>query len=807
MKVTNARELGYMIAYSRCQNKRTFFERHTEALEQCRKISRLPHSLSVKGNLLRAPLSRMLYGTELHMVSLEHLRQLRTAMARAILGPQAQPNPYLAVSVLHRDVLDPHFQLLYHVMRSLRRFLWSLSPSERDKFFRRVVRHDGQPWRVFGPAGALRYHLDFLGWTMTKHGEIRTDAFGKLSFLGCSPDLLRQELILSWERHLQLQLQSRQDWHGAPQIDIPTTASLFVRLPADRQRILAGEITGSFQLQHRKTKWISDLDDQCPLCGEEDTILHRRLFCPALQSARIPHEAIVQQLQELDPILATLPVVFRHPEHCFDFWWNNRVPPAAMTDDARRTLEHDYGRDLRPLVFTDGSAAPPDCPEARQAASAAVLLSRQHVETSALIASLLLDFDTTQRIPAEFVTMFVTPTNGSQTIPRSELAIVVRVLQSCPRVEVVTDSQYVIDQHAMLLQQDQIGSCQAMPNYDLLQQLHALQRQPGYDVVLTKVKSHQLQSGPPTWSRLLQLGNEAADQAAKEARKSPVATCRQVPLQHHQEERQRVQAQFALCYDVGCLRKQLLAKVSPEARDPDPSQATPVLQYDDTHAFPPGLHLSPLLRYSLWGEGFSAGILYWATHLKWPSGSFLTDKADVASPRVTWMELLLDCQLPLQLYWPHSIVSSKYPPVLRYPAHHGVHQVDIPFSWTLSNFRRAMRHLEDLLQISLLPRSRGTVNSLYRVGARGHKKGIPWRPQLCCPQEVEQTLKAYFTEHPRCTQFRHQPQLLERTPHFVVNWTPAEVSYDPQIGKKRLQRLVAWKQNGKHCPLRFASPK
>ena len=73
---------------------------------------------------------------------------------------------------------------------------------------------------------------------------------------------------------------------------------------------------------------------------------------------------------------------------------------------------------------------------------------------------------------------------------------------------------------------------------------------------------------------------------------------------------------------------------------------------------------APALRYSLWGTGFSTGVVFWATQLQWPSGSFQTDRPDVATPG--GMELLLDCQHTLQLHCPPSIVSSKFPPVLRH---------------------------------------------------------------------------------------------------------------------------------------------
>ena len=807
LQVTNARELGYMIAYSKCQYKKTFFARHAEAIEQCRRIARLPHAIAVKGNLLRAPLSRMLYGTELHMVSLEHLRQLRTAMARALLGSQAQPNPYLATALLHRHILDPHFQLLYHAFRTMRRYLWTLHADERSQFFSHVISHTGQPWKIFGPAGTIKYHLDFLGWTLTKHGHILTDAFGRISFLNCPLERLKQELILAWERHLQLLLSSRKEWTQTPQIDIPTTASLFSALPADRQRIVAGELTGSFQLQCRKAKWVENLDDRCPLCGDEDTVAHRRLHCPALQKARVPHQSLVTYLLDHDNILTALPVAFRHPESSFDFWWSQNVPPAVPTQAAQEKLKEDLLLGLRPLVFTDGSAAPPACPEARQAAGAAVLLPRHLTLEPEQIARLLDKYFSTSCIPAEFVTMMVTPTQGAQTIPRAELDMVLQVVRHCSQVEIVTDSQYVIDQHQKLLQMTNIALAQAQPNFDLLQQLYAIQRTPGYDVTLTKVASHQLHNGPPTWQRLLQLGNEAADQAAKEARKQLVETCRQVPPAHYREERTRVVDQFALCFDIGCLRKNILQSTTEDSSATAVSAGILGPPEGPFHVFPPDLHQVPLLRFSLWGSGFSAGILYWATQVRWPIDSFNTDISEVATAGVTWMELLLDCQHVLQLHWPHSTVSSKHPPLLRHPGLHGVNQVDIPFTWNLSNFRRAIRHLEDLLQVKLLPTARATVNSLYRLGARGHKKGIPWRPILCCPMEVERSLQQYFREHPHCSQFRHQPILHHRPPMFTVHWHDEETSFDPDIGKRRLARFTSWKQRGRPSPLHFGHPK
>ena len=474
LKVTNARELGYMLAYNKCQNKQTFFARHAEALEQCRRIARLPHPISVKGNLLRAPLSRLLYGTEIHMVSLNHLRQLRTAMARALLGPHTQPNPFLAVAVLYKDILDPHFQVIFHALRAIRRFLWSLDGPGRRHFFLQVVRHAGQPWQIFGPVGTLRYHMDFLGWTITREGLLRTDAFKKLSFLDTPLEVLKQELLLAWEHHILPHLHSRREWKGAPVVNLATTAKIFASLPSEHQKIIAAELTGAYQLQHRKSKWVTDLEDTCPLCGQEDSVYHRRLKCPALQAARLPHQAIVDTLLEHDSILTALPLVFRHPEQCFDHWLHQVDRPPALSDVAQQALEADQAAGHIPLIFTDGSAAPPDCPDAREAAGAAVHLPRSFADNPVRYGSLLEHFFHQQTIPDAFITMLVMPTPGMQTIPRAELSIVIQVLRHVVSCEIVTDSQYVIDVHQQLLGIDDISTCQQQRNFDLLQQLFDL---------------------------------------------------------------------------------------------------------------------------------------------------------------------------------------------------------------------------------------------------------------------------------------------------------------------------------------------
>lgn len=88
----------------------------------------------------------------------------------------------------------------------------------------------------------------------------------------------------AWERHLQTNCVHAMTGKRTSS-DLRATPSPFVRLPADRLKILAGELTRSYQVQHRKSKWVGDLTDKFALRE-----LPRRLS----YTAHVPYADLVE---------------------------------------------------------------------------------------------------------------------------------------------------------------------------------------------------------------------------------------------------------------------------------------------------------------------------------------------------------------------------------------------------------------------------------------------------------------------------------------------------------------------------------
>ena len=59
-------------------------------MEQCKRIARLPHTLACKCHLLRAPLSRTLYGADIHLQVSVH-EPLAHGYGSRYHGPQSHP--------------------------------------------------------------------------------------------------------------------------------------------------------------------------------------------------------------------------------------------------------------------------------------------------------------------------------------------------------------------------------------------------------------------------------------------------------------------------------------------------------------------------------------------------------------------------------------------------------------------------------------------------------------------------------------------------------------------------------------------
>ena len=243
-----------------------------------------------------------------------------------------------------------------------------------------------------------------------------------------------------------------------------------------------------------------------------------------------------------------------------------------------------------------------------------------------------------QLTPNTFQVVGSAPCRGKQTIPRAELQAILTIISHVDSAQVITDSQYVIDQA------DKLGvlldwyKWQKIPNFDLLVKLWS-RLQTG-DFVLTKVKAHDLNNQHDDCLQTFQkLGNEVADGVAKQARvrfekQCPIPTAHasfdmtalaksnleyRYNLQIERSKLLTAKQQITKPLYASKTFKEQLQKLCPVVESPWTFTATDA----DFQA----------IKACLWGTQYAMQILKWLETLRWPS------EAEVGSVGISWYEL------------------------------------------------------------------------------------------------------------------------------------------------------------------------
>ena len=789
-KATNARELGYMLAYNKRHNRFTFKQRLHDGLAQLRKISYLPHDLQTKALLTRSVMSKILFATEIHAIGRQHLEKVRTGLTRAMLGPYTQANPFLAMIALSSHVIDPAIAITLHSIKQTRLLLCQMSTEDREFYMFMVSQSDAQPLACRGPAGALKYNLRQLGWTFHSSGVIHVDGLVTLHLLHSPWDQIVEAVHQAWGEQIPDLISTRKDWRQAPVIDSIITKNVFMKFSDAAQKVIAFEITGAYQTAHQKQKWVPDLPDSCPHCNGEDSVIHRRLLCPALKEARYEHSEMVTQLTEMNPIVINLPVVFQSPWFALDRCLAWKAPPLSPNDRVLAEAMNEAEKGYSPLIFTDGSAAPPQYPTLRTAAYSIVFLPQKWRQEGNRFQEVFL---CSHQIPPEFQTLGVARTQGRQTIPRSELQAVCDTMRLLPKAEIVTDSMYVID----AVQQIRSGVTEIQllnqPNGDILKDMAKQLRMPGKQFILHKVKSHQdLHQTMTAEDVIFALGNEAADQAAKEARTLLADQTRFVRLPDAIEDVHFLEAHYELCVDIGKARVKIeKQKSSPPTDQPQEDRQMFHVEFDHPYSLRWIESDDTWIEFSLWGPGLTKALWTWLRGLTWPREAFeQTQPLNLLSVGITWLELLLDFQQATQIIFPQNIGErGKFLQLVTPTLHDTCHEGDMHMPAMLKAFQSAIAHLTKLSGRTLIPSGRKVVKTLYNLGAGHQPTGISVRPQMWHQDEILRTLTQHYQTNPRSWNFPGILKYKEAPPSLPIEWTMHEKQPRPDEGLLRKQAL------------------
>eukprot|EP00438_Fugacium_kawagutii_P032564 Skav217938 [mRNA] locus=scaffold1737:126699:129917:- [translate_table: standard] len=730
-EVKNAKDLGHAMHY----NKRLFRgpqrDRHVQALKRLKQIQRMEISIEAKAHLIVSSCyAKALHGAHLYATGQKFFTDLRSAVADAILGRHKNSQSFLANMIFTTSLIDPELFVIKKSVLTARSFLWETTPETRTAFLNAVAQNTQTAARITGPAGALQHYLSRLGWQINRQGELYIDSFLTLHICTSTVADLTHALEQSWMEVVSTSITNRKGYRNCPVVDRLSTIQVFARQPESAKHALALQMTCTPMTNLQKKHFVPDRDENCTFCQCPDSVRHQVLECESTASARLQHSAVVQQLEDRDPIHTLLPVVFRDP-----YFEMMRTLQYSMQEP-----QLDFQGHHPRIAFTDGSCLEPARAQSRWATYAIVCPVRDIHRSETLSPD---EYNVFQH--SVFYTVAVGHVRGQQTINRAELTAAVLVHEQRRGIEVVTDSDYVLKRHRMLQNTPDVHRLHKKANFDLLQRWHKLLWEDRISTPTTKVKAHAL--GDPTSSDPLvyRLGNDVADKVAKHAASHLVKpyiaqlTERSASLQ---QDMQLLDQQFKLRTDLSQLRAQLLKQEEVAA----PWNPDEVAAHFSAHTVDnPETYLLAddgweAIHASKYGTEFSELVIRWSQTLRWPK----EPEPGRMPIGISLFELAINFLITSQ----RAILTQVDGTFL---------DVDRTVAWSrgqcditrwAQTLHHCLKHVEYLTQSKLFPPTYGShVSSLYRLGGGVYKHGYNRRPQMDRQTETIECVVRYLQQH------------------------------------------------------------
>eukprot|EP00435_Cladocopium_sp_Y103_P053188 s103_g17.t1 len=270
-------------------------------------------------------------------------------------------SPWVACSVGACQTIDPAFCLLLQRIR-LFRLMWRDFPQGRARMRRGLISLRSG---TGGVSYLLAKQLRGFGWLPV--GLEARDDYGRVLHLVETPlKTVTRVLETSWLDQVATNVRHRKACEQVQHID-PELSRTWMKFPLAEQSLLLTQVTGVTYTRDCLSHAVGlEVSRACPLCGSDDSRLHRVKFCEAVQCLRAPFLACLDQ--------RTL------PDHTWAYGlWDE--PPEARKWQASM-CEIGWPPDFvssvgeRQFVFTDGSCLSPRNPRLSVAGGAVILAHR-----------------------------------------------------------------------------------------------------------------------------------------------------------------------------------------------------------------------------------------------------------------------------------------------------------------------------------------------------------------------------------------------------------------------------------------------
>ena len=423
-----------------------------------------------------------LHGAETCQVPLSVLKRLRTQAGRAVSLAKPGVSPWLACSVGAHQTVDPVYCLLIQRIR-LFRLMWRDFPQGRARMRRELISLRGG---TGGVSYLLAKQLRGFGW-LTVGLEARDDHGRVINLVETPLKAVRRVLESSWMDQVAANLCHRKACEAIEHID-PEFSRVWIKFPLAEQSLLLTQVTGVTYTRDCLSHAVGlEVSRACPLCGMDDSRLHRVKFCEAVQHLRRPFLSFSNGRSL--------------PDHTWAFGlWDE---PSGLRSWQASMCEIAWPPDLvstagdRQFVFSDGSCLSPRNPRLSVAGGAVILAhrtGRYEVVWAGLVPGL------------------------EQSSFRAELLAITVALASFASVTVFCDNSEVVKVAARLLKLpfEQRQSCLPTEHRDLWQFFCSRTAERSWGPSIARwVKAHQCPASLQGEERILAVFNGYADVEAK----------------------------------------------------------------------------------------------------------------------------------------------------------------------------------------------------------------------------------------------------------------------------------------------------
>ena len=213
-------------------------------------------------------------------------KTLRSRVADSLGFPKSGRSPFLVLSCLGAQILDPHFTAILQRIRNLRLFLKHV-PQMISTILSNLRRSNNG--KVSGPSWLVVSDLASIG--INHLGELLFNFEGIPFHVLLSPMAAIQQVIgMAWRDYVARQVQHRKDLEEL--VTLNPQHHRGSKLDKRRLKLVrslrVGQHFSSDVLKH----WTSD--PCCPFCSAPDSRLHRFESCPFFQTVRSRHFLLFQ---------------------------------------------------------------------------------------------------------------------------------------------------------------------------------------------------------------------------------------------------------------------------------------------------------------------------------------------------------------------------------------------------------------------------------------------------------------------------------------------------------------------------------